>query len=185
MVYSRPSDITRETAAMLRRINCFQVLIGADSASNEMLRSLNTGKSTEAFWDAVEILDGADIKFSTSVIFGAPGETEADVLSTLRLMERLASRRNVFEVSAAMLIPLPGTSCYDAILSHPGLRGKYAQTDLLDVNELQFDWVRHFCNVRYDLLLRALERVSSLFPVCSSFGRRVPADAEGRAAISA
>ncbi|MBL7148323.1 MAG: B12-binding domain-containing radical SAM protein [Nanoarchaeota archaeon] len=173
MMYARPNDITPQTAIMLKKINCFQVLMGIDSANDEILKNLNTGKSVDSSRRAAKILKSFDIKLSASIIFGNPGETEIDVNNTIKLIEELVGLGNVFEISAAILFPLLETPCFDMMLNIPELSKKYTDVDLINIEELQSDWVDYFCKVKYERLLQVLEEVNRIVPISSSFGKKV------------
>ena len=95
------------------------------------------------------------------------------VINNIEFIKRIIQSGNIFEISSAILIPLPKTHCFNMILSHPTLSKKYIKRDLLNIEELQIDWVQNFCNIKYEQLLKALEEVSNITPISSSFGRRI------------
>jgi len=173
MIYARENDITPVVAKMLHRINCYQILIGADSADNAILKQANTGKSLECIRSTAELLALHDIHLSASFVFGLPGETTESVEVTLDLIYWLFDLGNVFEISAGILFPLPGTICFSMMLRFPHLAAKYTNRDLFDFKELQVDWVKQFCHVSYEQLEGVLSEVSRAVPVTSSFGRRI------------
>lgn len=173
MIYARENDITPAVVKMLRRINCYQVLLGVDSADNAILKQANTGKSLEHIRRAAELLALQDIHLSASFVFGLPGETTESVEATLDLIHWLFDLGNVFEISAGILFPLPETTCFSMMLRFPHLAEKYANRDLFDFKELQVDWVKQFCHISYEQLEWALSEVSKAVPIISSFGRQV------------
>jgi len=58
--------------------------IGLQSSSNHTLELINRGHSAEEFFDAVKRAKKRNLQIATHVIFGLPGENEADMLGTVK-----------------------------------------------------------------------------------------------------
>ncbi len=58
--------------------------IGLQSSFNRTLDTINRGHSAEEFFDAVERAKKRNLKVATHLIFGLPGETEEEMLTTVR-----------------------------------------------------------------------------------------------------
>jgi uncharacterized protein len=58
--------------------------IGLQSAFNETLEKINRGHSAEEYFDAVERAKKRNLSVATHLIFGLPGETQEQMLSTVR-----------------------------------------------------------------------------------------------------
>jgi B12-binding domain/radical SAM domain protein len=83
--------------------------IGAQSASDELLRSIWRGHTFQQVLDATDmILDygyGADLDF----IFGLPGETESNLDETLNYFEDVLKSTKNIRIHTHTFMPLPGT----------------------------------------------------------------------------
>ena len=62
--------------------------IGLQSAFNRTLDLINRGHSAEEFFDAVKRAKARRLKVATHLIFGLPGETEAQMIETVRQVAR-------------------------------------------------------------------------------------------------
>jgi uncharacterized protein len=58
--------------------------IGLQSQSNRTLELINRGHSAEEFFDAVKRAKKRNLQIATHVIFGLPGESEKDMLETIK-----------------------------------------------------------------------------------------------------
>lgn len=88
-----------------------KLVIGAQSGSDGVLRSIGRGHTVRAVERAVERVVAAGLMAHVDVIFGLPGETAEDRLDTLRLMERLL-RMGRTKIHGHMYLPLPGTPLF-------------------------------------------------------------------------
>ncbi len=104
----RPESVTPEVLAAVRRHADTRVLIiGTQSGSGRMLERSRRGHGPDEVVRAVELATRAGFAAAVDVIFGMPGETEADQRATATLMEtcvRLGAR-----IHAHTFTPLPGT----------------------------------------------------------------------------
>jgi tRNA-2-methylthio-N6-dimethylallyladenosine synthase len=90
---SHPSEVTpRMVSAMREHANiCRYVHLPVQSGSSSVLRRMKRLYSREKFLATVAMLRDAmpEIRFSTDVIVGFPGETDADFEETLSLLEEV------------------------------------------------------------------------------------------------
>lgn len=173
MVYARPNDITLKVAQGLKEVYTYLVLLGVDSGDNKILKNSNTGKRVEYFWKAAKNLESVGVKISISIVLGLPGENNVSLRKTMDLVYKVVELKNLFEISAGILIPLPGTRVFEKILSIPEFYKKYSRKDLFDIEDLQYTWVSNFCEVRYDTLQKTLQEISNVSPITSSFGKKI------------
>lgn len=104
----RPEHLTREAARLLRRFAANDnLIVGAQSGSDRMLRLAGRGHTAAQAEEAVRTALEAGFKVNVDFIFGMPGEEEADRRATLALMRRLAARGA--RIHAHAFMPLPGT----------------------------------------------------------------------------
>lgn len=87
---SHPKDLSDELIACFADLNnlCHQLHLPVQCGSNEILKQMNRGYSREDYLLTVQKLKTAcpDIRLSTDIIVGFPGETEANFQQTLDLV---------------------------------------------------------------------------------------------------
>ncbi len=95
---------------VMRRSGLDRVFIGAESGSDDVLESVNKVRfqATDVIQAAASRLDGAGITATFSLIFGLPGETERDRLSTLDMIRSIKSRYPKTEFHSNIYTPYPG-----------------------------------------------------------------------------
>ncbi len=104
----RPEFVDREAALLLRKsVDNRRVIVGAQSGSDRMLKELHRGHTAEDVTNAVTHLRSAGFDVDVDYIFGLPGETEEDVMRTLKHMRTLIGLGA--RVHAHVFLPLPGT----------------------------------------------------------------------------
>ncbi len=104
----RPNNVTPESVALLRRyVDNRDLVIGAQTGSDRLLRAARRGHDTDDVYRAVETLHAGGFTANVDFICGLPGETAEDALASVAMMERLADRGARINVHAFM--PLPQT----------------------------------------------------------------------------
>ncbi len=104
------SDAFVESLSGLSQL-CPQFHLALQSGSDAVLRRMKRGYNTGQFWAAVERIRSAwpDAAFTTDVIVGFPGETEAEFEETLRFCARVGfARLHVFPFSPRETTPAAG-----------------------------------------------------------------------------
>jgi tRNA-2-methylthio-N6-dimethylallyladenosine synthase len=88
---SHPRDISDELIDCFARIDkiCKHIHLPVQSGSDQILKMMNRGYTRAHYLDRIEKLSAAcpDIRFTTDIIVGFPGETEDDFSDTLSLVE--------------------------------------------------------------------------------------------------
>ena len=104
----RPNNITPESVALLRRfVDNDDIVIGAQSGSDRILKAAHRGHTAEEVIHAVEILHAGGFIANVDFIFGLPGEEEEDIEKSLAMILRLADMGAKLNVHTFM--PLPQT----------------------------------------------------------------------------
>lgn len=85
----RPDYVDAELAALMREAGCIRIDIGTDAASEPTLAGMSKGFSFQEIREAAAACRAAGLPFSSYLILGAPGETEATLHETLRNMEEI------------------------------------------------------------------------------------------------
>jgi B12-binding domain/radical SAM domain protein len=105
---TRPEHVSARALALVRRFCDNRTLvIGGQSGSDRLLRSMGRGHGAEEVTRAAAVAIEAGFRPSVDFIFGLPGETEDDRAATRAQLERLA--RMGARVHAHAFDPLPGT----------------------------------------------------------------------------
>ncbi len=108
-----PETVTPEAVALVRRYCANDSLIvGAQTGSDRLLRSLHRNHTVADAYRAAEAIVAGGLRPVVDLIFGLPGEEAEDVAATLRLMEDLVGMGAMLHTHTFM--PLPGTPLEDA-----------------------------------------------------------------------
>jgi B12-binding domain/radical SAM domain protein len=104
----RPEHVSARALALVRRYcDNTGVIVGAQSGSDRLLAEMGRGHGVAEVRRAVGLALGVGLRPSVDVIFGLPGETEADRADTRALLVELAEAGA--RVHAHAFMPLPGT----------------------------------------------------------------------------
>jgi len=107
----RANQADPELLRAMKAAGCFQVEFGFESGSDRMLRSLGKHSTVEMNLRAARLAREAGLRLFANVMFGLPGETEADAWATVRFLRQ--TRPDI--ISFARMYPLPGTAVYETI----------------------------------------------------------------------
>jgi B12-binding domain/radical SAM domain protein len=108
-----PETVTPEAVALVRRYcGNDNLIFGAQTGSERLLRTLRRRHSVADVYHAAEVILEGGLRPVVDVIFGLPGEGPEDVAATVQLMEDLAGMGAVLHTHTFM--PLPGTPLEDA-----------------------------------------------------------------------
>jgi radical SAM superfamily enzyme YgiQ (UPF0313 family) len=121
---ARADQIARfsdDTLAAMVRSGLSHLFFGVETGSEKMLRLMDKRETNEHALRSAEKCARHGIVSGFYTIFGYPGETRADVLDTLRLLEELRRRNPHAEVYTNIFTPYPGTPAFDEAVRH-GLR---------------------------------------------------------------
>ncbi len=107
----RPESVTREVLeAITPFITNNKILIGAQSASNRLLRSIQRGHTFEHVKKAISILQEFNLNVELDFIFGLPGENSEDIQDNINFFQEILNGKykNV-KIHTHTFMPLPGT----------------------------------------------------------------------------
>jgi len=103
-----PETVTPEAVALVRRYcGNDNLIFGAQTGSDRLLRALRRSHSVSDIYRAAETIVAGGLRPVVDLIFGLPGEEAEDVAATLRLIEDLVGLGAVLHTHTFM--PLPGT----------------------------------------------------------------------------
>jgi len=104
----RPENVSKEVIDLIfKYANNDNLIIGAQSGSQEILDKCNRGHTVEDIYNAVKCTINSGLKVNVDFIFGLPNETEEDVQKTIKVINDLTKLGA--KIHAHTFIPLPGT----------------------------------------------------------------------------
>jgi radical SAM superfamily enzyme YgiQ (UPF0313 family) len=115
---SRVNIVDEERLVWMRRAGCTHIQYGVESGSPRMLERLNKGIRLDEIRRAAALTRRAGLGLSIYLITGIPGETDADLESTLRLIEEIRPHDGL----VSPLTVYPGTALHTEALERHGLR---------------------------------------------------------------
>jgi radical SAM superfamily enzyme YgiQ (UPF0313 family) len=144
---SRCDLMTRDAVGALRRAGCQEVWMGAESGSQRVLDAMDKDIRVEKIYAARENLRAHGIRACLFLQFGYPGETWADIESTIRMVRELAPD----DVGISVSYPLPGTKFYQIVAAEVGQK-----TNWNDSSDLSMMFRGAFSTELYRALADAL-----------------------------
>ena len=104
----RPEHVSAEALRLIARYAANRdVIIGAQSGSDDVLAASGRGHGAAVVEDAVRLAVQEGFRPNVDVIFGMPGEGPAEAMATVALMDRLTGLGA--RIHAHTFMPLPGT----------------------------------------------------------------------------
>jgi len=118
---SRVNIVDEERLAWMRRAGCTHIQYGVESGSPRMLQRLNKGISPDEVREAARVTRRVGLGLSIYLITGIDGETDADLDSTLRLIEEIQPHDGL----VSPMTVYPGTALYEEAKRRWGLGDAY------------------------------------------------------------
>jgi len=113
---SRAEYINDEFAERLSETDCRLILMGMESGSDRILRSINKGCTVEDNLNAVRNLAKyKNVCISGSFMFGLPTETYDEFQKTIDLIIKMLKIKPQMTFTAGFYMPYPGTELYDLV----------------------------------------------------------------------
>jgi len=107
----RVDSIDEDLLGRLREVGCNGLFFGVESASDDTLRLIKKGFSTDQVVNAFDVLRDYDYATTASFMIGLPGDDRQKVVDTINLAKRIHPDFAMFSVTT----PYPGTELYDNI----------------------------------------------------------------------
>jgi len=105
---SRVNLLEASLVAAMKKAGCNFIKVGIESGSPRILKKMNKGITREQCLAASKLLRKTGIHWSGYFMMGVPGETEEDILATLRFMYELQPDLALLSVYE----PFPGTAMF-------------------------------------------------------------------------
>jgi anaerobic magnesium-protoporphyrin IX monomethyl ester cyclase len=124
----RADGVSEPIAAALGAAGCRTAWIGAESGSQRILDAMEKGTRVDQIGDATRRLRKAGVEVGFFLQFGYPGETFADIESTLQMVRECRPD----DIGVSVSYPLPGTAFHERVKAQLGEKQNWIDSDDLD-----------------------------------------------------
>jgi radical SAM superfamily enzyme YgiQ (UPF0313 family) len=151
------ASLTNDEWDLLYASGCHSLEIGIESGSPRIIRLLNKGEDLEQMRKANAILARYSINIKYTMIVGFPGETEAEIIDTLRFATELETTNRHAYCIIFTFLPIVGTAFYEEAVRH----GFAVPESLQEWAGMEFDgWMKKYRNWTSPQRRRLLEAIS-------------------------
>lgn len=106
----RPEFADKKSMSILKQfVNNNNIIIGAQSGSDELLEKINRGHTIDDVFRAIEVSYQLQFIVNIDIIVGLPGETYQDQVDTLNFIEQTAQKFQGIKFHLHYFMPLPQT----------------------------------------------------------------------------
>ena len=116
----RADRVNEELLTLLKEIGVNTLAFGVESGDEQVLKTLKKGESLETIDNAIKLACDLDFNVHLFFVIGAPGETEKDVMASIKLSQKYP----VIDVAFYHLIPFPETELYRWVKENDRFRFK-------------------------------------------------------------
>lgn len=103
----------------------YEVWIGAESGSQDILDAMDKGTSIEQIQQSTELLQSKGVRVAYFLQFGYLGETKEDIESTIDMLLNFMPD----DIGISVSYPLPGTKFYDKVKSQLSQKANWEDSD--------------------------------------------------------
>ncbi|MBK6629076.1 MAG: B12-binding domain-containing radical SAM protein [Flavobacteriales bacterium] len=114
-----------DTIDALVRSGLEEVWVGAESGSQHILDAMDKGTRVEQIAEATRLLKAKGVRVGFFLQFGYPGESDADVERTIRMVEDLMPH----DIGVSISYPLPGTPFFERVRPELGDKANWSDSD--------------------------------------------------------
>jgi radical SAM superfamily enzyme YgiQ (UPF0313 family) len=108
---TRADRLTEEVLEILKEAGCFRVWIGAESGSQRIIDAMDRRVDVAQVRTMIQAARKVGIEAGTFIMLGYPGETEADIVETVKHLK--VSNPDLFTITVAY--PIKGTGLYEEV----------------------------------------------------------------------
>lgn len=105
----RADSIDEEIISWMKKAGCKRILIGIESGSKKILKTVKKGESPEKIRDSIDIINKYGIESIGTCIVGLPGENYETFAETIKFVTSL----NLTSLCFYPFIPFPGCDVWD------------------------------------------------------------------------
>lgn len=95
---TRVDTINIEMLSWMKAVGCERVKIGVESGSDRILKAMRKGITVEQVRNAVKIIKEVGLKLTIYLMIGFPGETDDDVMQTIKLADEIGADYNSLSI---------------------------------------------------------------------------------------
>jgi len=114
------ADLDLETLKLMAKAGCRLVIVGFESANQQILNNIKKGITVEQIRKFAENVKKTGILLHADFIIGLPGETKETIQQTFQFIKEI--KPDILQVSIAT--PFPGTEFYEYLEKHGYLKLK-------------------------------------------------------------
>lgn len=122
-IRSRVDTADKEVLKLLKKAGCVRIHYGVESGTEKILKILNKNISLKQALETFKTTKKLGIDTLAYFMIGAPTETKADILETIKFAKKL----NPDFVQFTLLTPFPGTKIYQQALEEKVFSSDYWQ----------------------------------------------------------
>jgi len=149
-VYTDVRDINENSVSLMKDLDVDTVLVGIESGDERILRINGKPMTKEMIVKAVKLLGSAGIKLCDAYVIGLIGETKSSVEKTRSLAQQIGNYCERRITYWNVIMPLPGSPIWSAMMNIPELQEKYGNEYNFNIEEVQKDYINHFCHLGTD-----------------------------------
>lgn len=124
-IQARVDLLHEEAVAGLKKAGCKTVWVGAESGSQKILDAMDKGTTVEQIYATASRLKRHGIEVCFFLQFGYPGETEADLEQTIKMVREC----DPHDIGISVSYPLPGTRFYEKVKGAMGDKHNWEHSD--------------------------------------------------------
>lgn len=108
---TRAERLNTEILLLLKEAGCFRIWIGAESGSQQIIDAMDRRVDIDHVKKMIQQTNQLGIETGTFIMLGYPGETEADIYTTIDYLKEA----NPTQYTITVAYPIKGTSLYNEI----------------------------------------------------------------------
>ena len=148
--FTRVDRVNEELLRTMKKAGCHAILIGVESADEQILKNINKMISLDQVRTAVHLARKMGIETRAAFMFGNQGETEETIKKTIKYAIDLDPDEAIFNIA----IPYPGTEMYNWAKKNGYIKSfnwdDYSYSNVvLELPNLDREKLQHFYNLAY------------------------------------
>ncbi len=149
--------LNEDELCLLEKSGCFSLDVGIESGNQRVIEFINKAESLDEMRQANRMLAELDILVKYTLIVGFPGESEDEIMDTVRFAAELERDNPNAYCLVFNFLPIVGTPFYDEAVA----AGFHAPTSLEEWGYMDFEnWMRRFKCWHSPKMARKLEAIS-------------------------
>jgi anaerobic magnesium-protoporphyrin IX monomethyl ester cyclase len=108
---TRAETLNEEIILLLKKAGCYQIWIGTESGSQDVINTLNTKTDINKIISALQLIKKNGIETGTFIIIGFPGEKRIDIIKTMDFLRTVNPDHTAFSIA----YPIKGTDFYNEV----------------------------------------------------------------------